>query len=276
MYNKNSSFVGWATTALLWRYRRNGSFRNLEADHEDFYKAMQRINSSYKWPLRPLYEWSRRIEYPFVVDNLADMPPSLVLDAGSGVTFFPYFLVKKYGHQVECLDHDCSFGSIMERVCEGLSYQVRIPFYCGDITQQLPFDSQSYDVVYSISVLEHIEPSNRMAAISELWRLVRFGGKLVLTLDIALEPQAEGIPINNVQSFLNELCKITSYLPDFQITPKFIVTPQTPHYSILPTIIGKKEIIRAGIKSVYRDFTRKPLPRLKKLACLLLSISKPS
>ena len=49
----------------------------------------------------------------------------------------------------------------------------------------LPFDDESFDHAYSVSVLEHIVDDGAEAALRELARLVRSGGRVVVTLPYA-------------------------------------------------------------------------------------------
>ena len=56
---------------------------------------------------------------------------------------------------------------------------------------RLPYADGSFDVVYSVSVLEHVP--TRSAVLRELVRVLRPGGLFVLTFDVGLEP---GIPIS--------------------------------------------------------------------------------
>ena len=54
----------------------------------------------YRWVIDPLYHWSRQWEYPFVyekIKSLASKNPDLaILDAGSGFTFFPFYLASQF------------------------------------------------------------------------------------------------------------------------------------------------------------------------------------
>lgn len=49
----------------------------------------------------------------------------------------------------------------------------------------LPYLDSQFDCVLCISTLEHLEPTERMAAAKELLRVCKPGGKLVLTADLA-------------------------------------------------------------------------------------------
>lgn len=54
---------------------------------------------------------------------------------------------------------------------------------------QLPFDSGQFDVVVSISTLDHFESVDKISAsLSELHRILRPGGRLIITLDNGSNP----------------------------------------------------------------------------------------
>jgi len=59
---------------------------------------------------------------------------------------------------------------------------------CGDV-RQLPFATASFDVVVSISTLDHFEHrEDILVALREICRVLRPGGRLFLTLDNAANP----------------------------------------------------------------------------------------
>lgn len=83
-------------------------FRRMESFSDTWLARYHTILDPYAhaWVADPLHQWSRRWEYPFVASCLARSFPRRVLDAGSGVTFYPYFLQESLGVAVNCCDHD--------------------------------------------------------------------------------------------------------------------------------------------------------------------------
>ncbi|MET9214602.1 MULTISPECIES: class I SAM-dependent methyltransferase [unclassified Nocardia] len=55
--------------------------------------------------------------------------------------------------------------------------------------QELPFDDGEFDVVTCTFVMHHIPEQHRTAAIAEMWRVLRPGGRLLLA-DASLTPRA--------------------------------------------------------------------------------------
>src|SRR5205809_3444028 len=150
-----------------------------------------------RWPADPLHTYNRQWEYPFATSHLAawrqrnSRNPSAsdralrALDFGSGYTFFPWYLAH-LGWNVTCYDVDDRleprFAARADRAAVGLMV--------GD-GSRLRYADDSFDAVYSVSVLEHVP--TRAAVLRELIRVLRPGGLFVLTFDVGLEP---GIPIS--------------------------------------------------------------------------------
>jgi SAM-dependent methyltransferase len=126
-----------------------------------------------------LFTWSRQYEYAYTAANL-DPEDRDVLDVGSAFTFFPFWLAKR-GHQVMCSD-------VLD--LSTLYAGTGLRFVQDDITAS--GIEQSFDCVYCTSVLEHIP--DKQSAVRNLMRLVRPGGKLVLTLDCALDRKPGDTP----------------------------------------------------------------------------------
>jgi 2-polyprenyl-3-methyl-5-hydroxy-6-metoxy-1,4-benzoquinol methylase len=175
-------------------------FAFLEKEQNEFLSKDQLFRSpEYKWPRDPLHTWSRVWEYPYVYHHLSrvrqrfvarELP--IVLDFGSGVTFFP-FTVAKLGYRVICADID----SVSQKDL-GLAVQY-IPHNPGSIDlimingDELPFANDEVDIVYCISVLEHVPDCER--AVSELWRILKRGGLFFLTIDLDIRGDFElGVP----------------------------------------------------------------------------------
>ena len=140
--------------------------------------------------------WSRRWEYPFVAQRVLDAAakgqatdgPFRLLDAGSGVTYFPYFLRAQNPRiEVTCFDSNASYHPMFEAVNQTMD-ETKVKFEEGWL-QKLPFGDKSFDAVCCISVLEHT--SNYGEILDEFARVLRPGGLLVLTFDLSLDGRFE-------------------------------------------------------------------------------------
>jgi hypothetical protein len=116
---------------------RGRQFRDTFADLEQYQSRFFAIQDSihgppYDWPLPPLYEWSRRVEYPFAVHSLASRPVGRTLDAGSGAAFFPLYLRQEWGVPVECLDYKAAYVDRMNQVGQLFDLKDAIPFHVAE------------------------------------------------------------------------------------------------------------------------------------------------
>jgi len=169
---------------------KDDAFSRMEAFSDGFISRHREALSLYRhrWVADPLHQWSRQWEYPFVHAAIAEAAtggerPLKVLDAGSGITFFPYYLALDVANaDVTCCDQDPSLARIFERVSRKEQRAVR--FVPCDLVET-GFEEGAYDAIYCISVLEHSQ--RRHSIISEFSRLLSPGGFLVLTFDISLD-----------------------------------------------------------------------------------------
>lgn len=140
----------------------------------------------------------RRTEYPWAVLNAKLDKPIKILDVGSGVSMLPIYLASK-GHKVYSIDND---KILINRVCPKLAEYsgVNVNYNIGDAIK-INFDDNSFDRVFCVSVLEHLEEEvgNRqqtdfhkknldIKAIKEMLRVLKPHGLLMLTLDWSENP----------------------------------------------------------------------------------------
>lgn len=124
----------------------------------------------------------RFVEYPFAVRNLPP-PPCRILDVGCAGSFFP-LLLAGFGYDTYAID--LREYAILRR----LAFE-RFRFVRGDI-RRAPFRDGLFDVVTAISTVEHIglsgrygtdeDPAGDRRAVTEMHRLVRGGGLVLLTV----------------------------------------------------------------------------------------------
>ena len=133
-------------------------------------------------PLDP----SRYLELPWALDRLDARPGESVLDLAS-----PKLLavtLARRGVRVTTLDQLESEIAVWRRLAEG---EPGLRFVIGD-GRAMPFDDESVDHATSISVLEHIAgDGGDEAALGELVRCVRPGGRIAITLPYAAHAYVE-------------------------------------------------------------------------------------
>ncbi len=135
---------------------------------------------------------SKQWEYPFALAQIAALTrPSgglKIADVGAGRGALAPYLAS-LGHQVTVFDRDFLWDhggdtGIELRYMRWAAEQGYAARF-GSL-YNLPASDHSYDVVLSISVVEHVY--GKQLAISELLRVVKPGGLLILTFDFALDP----------------------------------------------------------------------------------------
>ncbi|RKY33477.1 MAG: hypothetical protein DRP68_02165 [Candidatus Omnitrophota bacterium] len=124
------------------------------------------------------YDYSRLVEWKFILRNLPKDKESKVLDVGCTSSLFIYELAGR-GYE--------TYGIDTRKYCEALPS--RIKFLQSDIINT-PFPSGFFDIVILISVIEHIglgtyqDPiynEGDIGAVREIRRILKKGGFLFIT-----------------------------------------------------------------------------------------------
>jgi len=129
-----------------------------------------------------LWKKERFVEYPWIFTNIGEKENQKILDIGVGSSIFP-LVVASLGHDIYALDLEDSRSKDMKKLAQG------IPFYHfikGDATA-LPFKNSTFDNVFFISSLEHINFPKK--AILEAERVLRKNGRLLITLPYGFKPE---------------------------------------------------------------------------------------
>jgi len=170
---------------------KSNLFRSMETFSSQFLKKNKIALQEYrrKWVADPLHQWSRQYEYPFVYFHVRDYINNQqksdlkILDAGSGVTFFPYYLCSNSPKiKVYCCDYDLTHGQIFDNINKNLNLPNN--FFPADI-RRLPFGTSTFDIVYCISVLEHTDDYDII--IQEFKRILKPNGLFIVTFDISID-----------------------------------------------------------------------------------------
>ena len=154
-----------------------------------------------------------------------------IVDLGSGVTFFP-FAVARMGHKVVCVDMDPVCERDITRACAIIDQRPgSVSFRMTDGTR-LPLTDDEAGAVYSISVLEHVRETGRM--IEEVARILRPGGRFILTIDLDLRGDQE-IGIGRYRSLMEVLARhFTVVAPDQTIHPADMLRSDKGDYPARP------------------------------------------
>lgn len=176
----------------------------LRLEDLELYKTMENYSNKFllehkntlkaysgSWVADPFHQWSRRWEYPWTAHQLASLPAhARILDAGSGITFFPFYLSSTHpSWQIHCLDYDPRLTHAYKEVSSISSSSVH--FKQGTL-QKINYDDHNFDALYCISVLEHTDNYDEIAR--QLYRVLKPGGLALVTIDICLNGVADISP----------------------------------------------------------------------------------
>ena len=107
--------------------------------------------------------------------ELAAIPDGArVLDAGCGIGGSSRFLAQNFGCRVEAMDLTQDYVDAAKALTEMCGLETQINYRQGDITE-LPFDDQSFDLVWCQNVTMNIEDKPRL--FGEVFRVLRPGGR---------------------------------------------------------------------------------------------------
>ena len=194
-------------------------YRDMATFSSRFLASNHRVLRDYvrQWVDDPLRCWNRKWEYPYV---LGQMRPGLdVLDAGSGVTFLPFYIGRRFeGTSVTCCDID-DWGAMFRALGGG-----SVRFKVGDI-RELPFEDMSFDLVCCVSVLEHVRGYRK--SLAELARVLRPGGRLVVTFDINLD-ETRDIRPSALLAFLGSFADCFDESPTVTLAADMVTTYTVP------------------------------------------------
>jgi len=117
--------------------------------------------------------WSRFYEYPWASWFIEK--GETVLDAGCGIEHPFKFLLGYW-----CDAYACDLDPAINKVEIPLDRDLHL---CEADMTNLPYPGNTFDKVFCISVIEHLDPASRRDALIEFYRVLKPSGKLIMTLD---------------------------------------------------------------------------------------------
>jgi len=146
----------------------------------------------YPWSLgmlsKPAFYAARLWEYPYSILSAELQPGMMVADIGCGMTAFTIYLKDYVRCDVTGVDPDV-FDSGIKYKGHGVSQEflsnTGLRVLRGDITD-IPLETDSQDRVFCISVMEHVTPDVRLQGMREIARILKPGGRAIVTVDMAM------------------------------------------------------------------------------------------
>lgn len=206
-----------------------------------------------------LAHFSRQWEFPYVWANIGPAP-GRILEAGSGITFFP-FLLAAAGFEVHCCDSDETLGLPGRYRRAAASTGLPVAFVEGSLTE-LPYPAGTFDVVTCISVLEHVGVM-RAEIVAALATMLRPGGRLILTCDVDLRRESDllvedvGVLLAQLRESFNPVHTVDLRRPNNLLTSDYALStspwrlppPWQPHRGS-PWADQQAGIERNGFRSI--------------------------
>jgi ubiquinone/menaquinone biosynthesis C-methylase UbiE len=125
----------------------------------------------------------RYFEFDFVRKNIDVKKNPSILDVSSPRALGFYLCKKNKKIKYQMINPDPL--DIQETKLQQTAFDIPNLKVTKKNALRLPYQSHSFDAVLSISVVEHINGHGDTKAIKEMWRVLRTGGKLIITTHVA-------------------------------------------------------------------------------------------
>lgn len=145
------------------------------------------------WLLPPVI-LTRFFEFDLAWKSSINFPAKRYLDISSPYAFPILFLKKRNDLRADFVNPDKTDLNVTQQLVQAAKLGSRSQFY-DCLIQDAPFTPNSFDIITSISVVEHIIENKH--AIEKIWQLLKPGGKLILTVPCAAECYEVHVNINN-------------------------------------------------------------------------------
>jgi len=185
-------------------------FSDIESFSNNFIALNKKELSRYKWSKDPLHCWSRQWEYPYAYEEIFKFYQNnhkqlKILDAGSGITFFPFFISSSLPNvSMSACDYDSSNRNIFSAIQKNATFSKYDIEFDIESLQNLTYEADTFDIIYCISVLEHTRDYE--STIKEFKRVLKSDAILILTFDISIDGKGDISP-SKAQGLLELLYK---------------------------------------------------------------------
>jgi ubiquinone/menaquinone biosynthesis C-methylase UbiE len=216
------------------------SFKSMREYSNSFLLNNKYSLDSYRWIKDSFNQWSRIYEYPYCFDAIKEniSNDATMLDAGSGVTFFPFFMSSKY--KLTCIDRD-DYSEIFNNINKNQGTNV---YFKKTTLQNISLPDNTFDAIYCISVLEHTK--DYVSILNEFRRILKPNGLIVITFDISLDTNKWGIDRDTSIALIDTISKFFG----LEYTPMNLIND-----------LEKKDIYTTGYVQKYKSHKLLPWPK---------------
>ena len=196
---KLTRFTGALLSPIYWAAAHLYSVPGLKMHRYAFFKGMDLLIRQ-KFGLEYIYnllffpmDSVRYFEYDFLWHALYKKPlEGNFLDISSPRLILAILMSKFRKLNVEIVNPDQKDLSATRELMNACGYSDRCRFR-DSLIADLDFRAESFDIITSISVIEHIPGEEDKAAVEKLWQILRPGGSLILSVPCAREAFEEYI-----------------------------------------------------------------------------------
>jgi 2-polyprenyl-3-methyl-5-hydroxy-6-metoxy-1,4-benzoquinol methylase len=262
-----------------WKLLESEQFIEMENYSNRFLESNKYFLKSYSknWVADPLHNWSRIWEYPYVYSKIEDCLMTIngkvrILDAGSGITFFPYYIKSCYPtSMVFCCDCEENLEDSFNKVNSIQDYPVN---FSVALLEDTKFPDDYFNIVYCISVIEHTNQYQKI--IDELYRIIIPGGMLIISFDISIDKKGELKPREVTKLLIHLNNKFNKYDKkiyqiDTMLSRPDILTTQSIYLKNRDLLPWSHPSIAHHIKSIIRGKGLISYPPLYTVYCLSIA-----
>lgn len=165
-------------------------------------------------------------------------PHSRVLNVGAGVGHLEHTIHKKVGKNIDWTGTDFTHKTLNDLKKKFSTYK-----FIQTGILPLPFSDNTFDVVCLLEVLEHIKPLETFAVLSELHRVTKPNGTILISVPVneGLEEMAPNNPNSHVRVYSKRLLSFELQVSRFKIQKIIELTAFNSFY-------GVKKIINRILK----------------------------
>jgi len=131
----------------------------------------------------------RYFEFDYVDKNIEIKPKENILDISSPF-LFGFCAVKNYNIKYNYLNPDLADLQRVKKFATKIKFAGKFNSYNINAIK-LPFENNKFDKVISISVIEHVNGENDSLVMQEMWRVLKPGGRLILTFPVSKKFEIE-------------------------------------------------------------------------------------